>query len=153
MYPNEPLDMRVRRNWNGCDRQRLRELHFQVHFVLRSDESPDAGQSHHAEHDAEGDADIAKASARGFAGRDAPLGGEQPDAVGEVPADGDHGDHVNGDHHGIGEFVLHFRTPRRGSQEADAHEALAQDMLDDVERSAMSPVQRCATYIQLPAQG
>ena len=49
-----------------------------------------------ASSEAEHGADIAKALAGGFAGGDAPLGGEEPDAVGEVPADGDHGDDVDG---------------------------------------------------------
>ena len=85
---------------------------------------------------AEGSADIAEALARDcLAGRDAPLGGEEPDAVGEVPADGDHRDDVDGEHPGIGEFVLHFGEGRAGIfREADAHETLTQDVLDDVER-------------------
>ena len=101
--------------------------------VLAADEGPDAGQAHDGEHDAEGSADVAEALAGGFAGGDAPLGGEEPDAVGEVPADGDHGDDVDGEHPGVGELhAALWRRRRRDAREADAHEALASDVLGDV---------------------
>ena len=101
--------------------------------VFAADEGPDAGESHDREHDAERGADIAEALARGFAGSDAPLGGEEPDAVREVPADGDHGDDVDGEHPGIRQLMLHLGEGRVGIfGQADAHEALAKDVLDDV---------------------
>ncbi len=75
----------------------------------------------------------AEALAGGFAGSDAPLGGEEPDAVSEVPADGDHGDDVDGQHPGVGELLLHLGEGGVGMLgQADAHEALAEDVLGDV---------------------
>ena len=80
------------------------------------------------------DADITEALACSFAGRDAPLGGKEPDAVGEVPADGDHGNHVDGEHPWVGEFVLDFGKGHAGIVgQIGAGETLADDVLNDVE--------------------
>ncbi len=93
---------------------------------MRTDEGPDAGQAHDHEDDAESGADLSEAFARNRTGSDAPLGREEPDAVGEVPADGDHGDDVDGEHDGVGEFLLHLCERGAGIfRKADAHEALA----------------------------
>src|SRR5580698_3761115 len=101
--------------------------------VHGADERPDAGDSHAGEQDAEGETDPGKTAARGFSGDDAPLGGEEPDAIGEVPADGDHCDGVDGGDPGIGEFVLHFvECVVRILGQADAHEALGRYVIGDV---------------------
>src|SRR6476659_6305162 len=103
-------------------------------LVLRADEGPYAGQSHQQEDDAESAACVCEAFARNGTGSDAPLCREEPDAVSEVPADGDHGDDVDGEHDGVGKFLLHLCKCSAGIfRQADSHEALAQDMLTDVE--------------------
>ena len=102
-------------------------------WIFAADERPDAGQSHDRKHHAKRGADIAKSLARGLAGRDAPLGREEPDAVSKMPADGDHGDHVDGQHPGIGQLHAAPWEGRAGILgQADAHEALPQDVLHDV---------------------
>src|SRR5215472_15054016 len=75
-------------------------------LVFGADESPDAGDAHRAEDYAAGEADPSEAVAGGFAGGDAPLGREEPDAVGEVPADGDHGEAVDRKRAGMRELLL-----------------------------------------------
>ena len=67
----------------------------------------------------DGDTGVAEALARSFAGSDAPLGGKEPDAVGEVPADSDHRDHVDGEHPGVGKLVLDFGKGRCRDFRAD----------------------------------
>ena len=85
--------------------------------------------------DADDGADVAEVLAGLVAGGDAPLGGEEPDAVGEVPGGGDHGDDVDGEHPGVGELVLDLGEGCAGVLgERDAAEALTPDVLDDVER-------------------
>ena len=87
-------------------------------LVFGADEGPDAGESHDEQDEAEGSAYIAETLASYLAGGDAPLGGKEPDAIGKVPADGDHGDDVNGEHERVAEFMLHLlRMRRRDSQE------------------------------------
>ncbi len=76
--------------------------------VLAAYEGPDAGESHDADDEAEGGADVAEAFASDIAGSDTPLGGKKPDAIGEVPADGDHGDDVKGEQEWVLEFLLNF---------------------------------------------
>src|SRR5664280_1022037 len=103
-------------------------------LVLGADEGPDAGETHDEQDDAEGCACVAETLACDFAGSDTPLGGEEPDAIGEVPANGDHGDDIDGEHEGIGEFVLDLGEGGAGVlREADAHETLTEDVLADVE--------------------
>src|ERR1035438_6906419 len=103
-------------------------------WIFAADEGPYAGQTHDGDDEAKCGADIAEALAGDFAGSDAPLGGEEPDAIGEVPADGDHGDDVDGEHDGVGELLLDFGEGGVGVLgELDAHEALANDVLADVE--------------------
>src|SRR4029078_7712006 len=68
---------------------------FRCIFVFRADEYPDARESHEEENDAECCADVAETLAGDVAGCDAPLGGKEPYAISEVPADGDHGDDVD----------------------------------------------------------
>src|SRR3974390_2544203 len=50
-------------------------------LVLRADEGPDARQAHEQKHETQRGADIAEALAGDGAGGDAPLSGEEPDAV------------------------------------------------------------------------
>ena len=99
-----------------------------------ADDGVDAGEAHEAEGDADDGADVAEVLAGLVAGGDAPLGGEEPDAVGEVPAGGDHGDDVDGEHPGVGELDA---GPWEGCAgvlgKADAAEALTPDVLDDVD--------------------
>src|SRR5215469_2568098 len=103
-------------------------------LVFGADESPDAGDAHRAEDYAAGEADPSEAVAGGFAGGDAPLGREEPDAVGEVPADGDHGDDVDRKHDGMRELLLDLPEGGVGMlRQADPGEALTPDVLADVE--------------------
>src|ERR1700735_1185623 len=136
---------------------RLRSVHLQMDdgrrndlggvLVLRLDERPDTGEAHNTDQNAESCADIAKALARNFSGSDAPLGREQPDAIREVPADGDHGDDVDGEHPGISELVLYFREGCAGIfRQADAHEALAQHMLEDVSEGDQACIALCDVH-------
>src|SRR5258708_5822024 len=98
------------------------------------DDGPDADEAHEAEGCAAEAADVAEALAGLFAGGDAPLGGEEPDAVGEVPGGSDHGDDVDGEHPGVGELDLNFGEGCAGVLgERDAAEALPPYVLDDVE--------------------
>src|ERR1019366_6906154 len=102
--------------------------------ILAADEGPDAGEAHDGEDEGEGGAGIAEALAGDFAGGDAPLGGKEPDAVCEVPADGDHGDDVDGEHPGIRQLLLDLGEGGVGVlRELDAHEALADDVLAYIE--------------------
>src|SRR5271154_1940939 len=103
-------------------------------LVVGSDEGVEAGEAEAAERYTQRGADVAEALAGGVTGGDAPLGAEEPDAVGEVPADGDHGDDVNGEHPGVGKLMLHLGEGCAGVfGKAGAHESLTQDVLDDVD--------------------
>src|SRR5271170_3681624 len=93
----------------------------------------DADEAHEAEGCTAESADPAEFLAGFVAGGDAPLGGEEPDAVGEVPGGGDHGDDVDGEHPGVGELDLDFVEGGAGVLgKGDAAEALSPDVLDDV---------------------
>ena len=98
------------------------------------DDGVDADEAHEAEGCAAESADPAEFLAGLVAGGDAPLGGEEPDAVGEVPGGGDHGDDVDGEHPRVRELVLDLGEGCAGVLgERDAGEALAVEVLDDVE--------------------
>jgi len=101
--------------------------------ILAADGCPDACQSHDGQADAEREAYIPEVLAGLLAGSDAPLGGEEPDTVREVPADGDHGDDVYGEHPGVLQLYLHLVECRIGMvRKVDAGEALPVYMLRDV---------------------
>src|SRR5580658_1346411 len=112
-----------------------REVCWSV-LIFGTDGRPDAGQAHGAEHNSAGEADPSEAFARGFAGCDAPFCGEEPDAVGKVPADGDHGDGVDGEHEWVRKLDLNFVECGVGMLgEHDAGEALPPDVLNNVGES------------------
>src|SRR5580698_2165023 len=112
--------------------------------IFAADEGPDAGQAYGDDNYAKCCADIAEALAGYGSRRDAPLGGEKPNAVREMPADGDHGDNVNGQHPRVLQLDLHLVEGRVGIfGKADAGESLAIDMLADVEnRNQAGPALR-----------
>ncbi len=104
-------------------------------LILRPDKRPDAGDSHAGKQHSERDADITEAAARSFSRRNAPLGGEEPDAVGKVPADGDHRNHVDGKDPRIRKLVLHFGECHAGIlRQAHAHEALRRNVVCDIRK-------------------
>ena len=105
-------------------------------LVVGSDEGVEAGETEAAKDEADRGADVSEALASFFAGGDAPLSAKEPDAVGEVPADGDHGDGVDGEHPGILQLHLYFVEGGAGVfRQVDAHEALVQNVLNDVDES------------------
>ena len=75
-------------------------------LLRRLQESVHAGRADRNQAESEREADIAKAAARLFTGGDAPLRGEQPQAVAEMPGSGDDADRVKGDHPRILKFCL-----------------------------------------------
>lgn len=117
------------------------------------DDRIDADEAHEAEGCAAEAAYPAEFFAGLVAGGDAPLGGEEPDAIAEVPACGDHGDDVDGEHPWVGELVLDFGEGCAGVLgERDAAEALSPDVLDDIEEGDDAG-DALEMYIQLEAQG
>ena len=98
-----------------------------------ADEGPDAIETDGAKNDAAGEANPGEAPPRLFAWRDTPLGREEPDSVGKVPADGDHGDDVEGQDPGIRKFCLHLvKRHARIVGQVRAHETLGGHVVADV---------------------
>src|SRR4029453_3888824 len=88
-----------------------------------------------------GQAHSKKSGAGGFSGDDAPLGEEEPDAVGEVPRSGDQADHVEDEQRRVIELLLYFAEGCAGMDvEVDAGEAHRPSVPKDVsECDAASP--------------
>src|SRR5574340_1158913 len=103
-------------------------------LLRRRAELRDAGQAHAAHHQEEQQADDQQVPARALAGGDAPLGAEQPDAVGEVPRRRDQADDVEDELPRDRQLRLHFaeRRAREGVQ-VDPVEAQVPDVPADIE--------------------
>src|SRR5208283_2111586 len=97
-------------------------------------------------------AEISKPAARPFAGRDAPLRGEQRQAVAEMPGSGYDADRVKGDHPRILEFSLHFGERLHGvRRQVDAGEAQVIRVLHHVDqRDDAGPALRGVEPVSLP---
>src|SRR5208282_781248 len=115
-------------------------------------ESVHAGRADGNQAKREREAEIAKAAARPFPRRDAPLRREQPQSVAEVPGSGDDRDRVKGDHPRILEFCLNLGERLHGvRRQVHAGEAQIISMLHHVdERDDASPALGAVKPIALP---
>src|SRR6185369_3740104 len=119
-----------------------------MYAVLRSyglqrclQERPHGHRSHGHEQQTDSEADVAEAASGRVAGGDPPLGGEQPQAIGEVPGGTENSQRVKGKRPGVLKLQLYFAERGIGmSQEVDTTKAQVPGVPHDVEkRNAAGP--------------
>jgi len=104
-------------------------------------ERPHGHRSHGYEQQTDSEADVAEAASGRVAGGDPPLGGEQPQAIGEVPGGTENSQRVKGKRPGVLKLQLYFAERGIGmSQEVDTTKAQVPRVPHDVEkRNAAGP--------------
>src|SRR6185437_12460931 len=103
---------------------------------LGGNERPHRYHANHNEQDSNRETDYARFTPRLLTGDNSPFGTKQPYPISKVPGGADDGDHVNRQHPGICQFLLHFaETGARILEQSHSGEAQVINMLDDVGKS------------------